>query len=163
MKPFRDCPKVLHQKVIFTALIGIGCLLVGGAYFFFSWDRTTLMLSAAILVFSLGRALNLYRAICAGKYEVIEGTCVAVKHRPMRKHFLVKVMDDAGLESTLRLGKQARVKIGTRYRFYFTRVEKVSLGSEYLDTALSHGSFLGYENLGDIMETQDKQEPPQAE
>lgn len=152
MKPFRDCPKVLYQKVIFTGVIGLGCLLVGGAYFLFTGDDTTLMLSTLIMAFSLWRAVTLYRTVCGEHYEVVEGTCVGVKHRPMRKHFTVKVMDDAGLETSLRLGKGARVKIGFRYRFYFTKVEKVSLGSEYLDTALSQGSFLGYEDLGDVME-----------
>lgn len=153
MKLLQDCPKVLFRKVILTLVVGIGCLLVGGAYFLFSGDRTTLMLSAIILVFSTGRTLSLYRSVIAGSYEVVEGTVVAVKARPLRKHSIVKVMDDDGLETSLRLGKQAKVKIGYRYRFYFTKVPALSLGSEYLDAALSHGGFLGYECLGDIMDT----------
>lgn len=166
MNLFRDLPKVLAQKVIFTGVIGIGCLLIGGAYFLFAGDRTTLLLSAAILAFSAYRVLSLYRVVRGGKYEVVEGTCVAVRHKALRKHFTVKVMDDTGHETTLRLGKQAKVKIGSRYRFYFTHAEKVSLGSEYLDTALSQGAFLGFESLGDIMDTQeakDTETPPQAE
>ena len=162
MSFLKDQPKTLTRKVVVTALVGVGCLLVGGAYFLYYGDRITLLLSAAVLVFSMSRAFGLYRAIAAARYEVVEGTCVAVKHRLLRKHFTIKLMDDAGLESTLRLGKQAKVKIGFRYRFYFSRVEKVSLGSEYLDAALSHGAFLGYEELGDIMEVREKEEPPQA-
>jgi hypothetical protein len=29
----KDQPKILTRKVVMTALVGIGCLLVGGAYF----------------------------------------------------------------------------------------------------------------------------------
>lgn len=150
MKALNNCPRVLVRKVIFTAMVGIGVLLVGGAYFLFSGDKTTLMLSGVIIGFSLWRAVALYRTVCGEKYEVVEGTCVAIQHRLLRKHFNIKIMDDAGLETSLRLDKQVRVKIGFHYRFYFTKGDKVSLGSEYLDTALSQGNFLGYEGLGEF-------------
>ena len=152
MSFLKDWPKTLAQKVILTALTGIGCFFIGGAYFLYSYDRTTLLLSAAVLVFSLSRTLGLYRMIAGKKYEMVEGTCVAVKQRPLRNHFVIKMINDSGLESTLQLCKQAHVRIGFRYRFYFSRIDKTSLGSEYLDATLSHGAFLGYEELGDIME-----------
>ena len=163
MSFLRDWPKILARKVIMTALVGVGCLFIGVSYFFYSGDRTTLLLSATVLVFSFVRTFGLYRTISAGQYETVEGTCVAVKHRPMRKHFVIKMMDDSGIESTMYLDKQTKVKIGFRYRFYFSRVEKVSLGNEYLDASLSHGAFLGYEELGDIMEPRNKPDPPQKE
>lgn len=153
MEALKNSPKVLCRKVLLTAVVGVGCLLIGSAYFLFSGDMTTLLLSAAILIFSLVRTWELYRMVAGNSYTVVDGTVVAMKAKPMRKHCIVKIMDDAGLESSLRLGKQARIKIGFRYRFFFAHMPQTSLGSEYLDAALSHGGFLGYEELGDIMDT----------
>lgn len=156
-------PKTLTRKVTMTIVVGVGCLLIGGAIFLYSGDRTTLLLSAMVMVFSLARAFGLYRTVSRGEYVMVEGTCVAVRRLPLRKHFTIKVMDDAGTETTLRLGKQARIRIGSRYRFYFTKTPALTLGNEYLDTALSHGGFLGFEDLGDIMEPKDTPDPGQAE
>lgn len=150
MNALKNCPRVLFQKVLFTMLIGAGCLIVGAAYYLFSKDGITLALSCLVLIFSLFRSIGLYRTIAKGKYEVVEGTCVSVSQKPMRKHSTVKIMDDAGIETTLRLGKQAKVKIGFRYRFYFNQGNQLSVGSEYFDTALSSNHFLGFEELGEF-------------
>ena len=48
------------------------------------------------------------------------------------------------------LYKQSKVKIGYRYRFFFRQTQRFSLGSEYLDTAMSSDHFLGYEELGEF-------------
>jgi hypothetical protein len=137
---------------LFTALIGAGCFIVGLALYIFSKDRITLFLSGAVLLFSLIKSAGLYLAVKKGSYETVEGTCVGVSAKPFRKQFTVKIMDDDGLESSLRLGKQTRVKIGFRYRFYFSggHSSRVSIGSEYLDAALSSGQFLGFEELGEF-------------
>ena len=59
-------------------------------------------------------------------------------------------MDGDGNESTMLLGKQSKVKIGYRYRFYFKETQHISLGSEYLNSAISSDHFLGYEELGEF-------------
>ena len=43
-----------------------------------------------------------------------------------------------------------QVKIGYRYRFYFKETQHISLGSEYLNSAISSDHFLGYEELGEF-------------
>ena len=48
------------------------------------------------------------------------------------------------------VGKQSKVKIGYRYRFYFKETQHISLGSEYLNSAMSSDHFLGYEELGEF-------------
>lgn len=154
MNPLKTCPKALLQKLLLTALVGIACFLVGAAYYLFSNDGITFALSGLVLIFSLVRNIGLYRTIAKQKYEVIEGTCVRVITKPLRKHFVIKILDDAGLESTIRLGKHAKVKIGFRYRFYFSQSEDgyVLSGNEYFDTALSSSHFLGFEELGEFVE-----------
>lgn len=37
-----------------------------------------------------------------------------------------------------------------RYRFYFKETQHISLGSEYLNSAMSSDHFLGYEELGEF-------------
>ena len=151
MNEFKDFPKVLFQKVALTALIGIGCLIIGAAYYIFTKDRIMLSLSGMVFVFSVIRSVSLYHTIANKKYEMLEGTCVGVGAKPLRKYYTIKIMDDAGIESSLRLGKQAKIKIGYRYRFYFNQGERLSVGSEYFDTALSSDKFLGFEELGEYI------------
>ena len=59
-------------------------------------------------------------------------------------------MDDEGNESALLLGKHSKIQIGFRYRFYFKKTQRLTLGSEYFDSALSSDCFLGYEELGEL-------------
>ena len=163
MNILKNCPRALLQKILFTALTGIGCLIVGSAYYIISGDGITLALSGLVFVFSLAKSAGLYNIITKRKYEIVEGACVGVSSKPFRKHFTIKIMDDAGLESSLRLGKQTKVRIGFRYRFYFKQGERLSVGSEYFDTALSSGCFLGFEELGEFMAHNKEPETPGSE
>lgn len=149
MNALKNCPKALFQKVLFTALIGIGCLVVGVAFYLFSRDTVTLALSGFVFIFSAARCVGIYTTITKNKYEVVEGACVGVSSKPFSKHLTVKIMDGDGIESTLRLGKHAKLKIGFRYRFFFKQGERLPLGGGYFDTALSSDYFLGFEELGE--------------
>ena len=91
-----------------------------------------------------------YRVISDEKYEVVEGVCIAVMPKPLRKYRKIRIMDDNGNESSLLLGKQSKIKIGYRYHFYFKETDHISLGSEYFDSALSADCFLDYEELGEF-------------
>ena len=63
---------------------------------------------------------------------------------------LLILWDDEGNESALLLPKQSKLIIGDRYRFYFKQTQRISLGSEYFDAAMSSDCFLGYEQIGEI-------------
>jgi hypothetical protein len=159
MKNLKTFPKPLLQKLLFTILVGAGCFAVGAAYYLFSRDRITLALSGLILLFSLFRTWTLYTAIAKGKYETVEGVCVGVSAKLFRKQCTVKIMDDDGVETALHLGKQTRVKIGARYLFYFSDRDNLpSLGSAYLDAALSSGRFLGFDEILDGNTKQDNKQ-----
>jgi len=147
MNKFKDFPKVLQKRLFFTVLLGAGCFLFGIAYWLFSHDRIFLLLSSAVLVFSLYRGWTLYRLISQEKYEVVEGTCVSVAPKFMRRQYEIRVMDDEGIETSLRLAKQTKVKIGARYHFYFKQGDRAPLGSKFFDSMLTSDLFLGYEML----------------
>lgn len=148
MDKLKDCPHVLLQKLLFTVLIGTACLLVGIAYFLFAHDTVFLALSGVVFASSLLRCLELYRIITQKRYESVEGVCVGIAAKPMRRYRKVRLMDRDGVETSVLLGKQTKVKIGYEYRFYFKEDKRPSLGSEYLDTALSSDHFLGFDELG---------------
>lgn len=148
MEAMKSCPKVLLHKLLFTPLIGAGCLTVGIAYFCYSHDKVFLFLSVAVFAASVIHALRFYLLIKQKRYRITEGVCVGIAPKPLRRYRKVRLMDEAGLETTLLLDKRTRLKIGFRYRAYFKEGEQLSLGSEYLDTALSGGGFLGIEELG---------------
>lgn len=150
MGKIKEAPAPLKRKLFLTCIVGTVCLLVGLAMFLFLKDRMMLFLSLAVCVFSAGKVIDYYRVITDEKYEIVEGTCVAVVPKPLRKYRKIKIMDDNGNESTMLLGKQSKVKIGYRYRFFFKETQHISLGSEYLDSAMSSDCFLGYEELGEF-------------
>lgn len=150
MDKIKESPTPLKRKLFATCLIGIICLLIGIAMFLLLKDRIMLFLSVAVCILSFGKAFDYYRIISDGKYETVEGTCVGIVPKPLRKYRKIRIMDNEGNESSMLLSKQAKVKIGYRYRFYFKKTQRLSLGSEYLDTAMSSDHFLGYEELGEL-------------
>lgn len=148
MEAMKSCPKILLHRLLITPLIGAGCLAVGIAYYCFSHDKVFLLLSGAVFIASTVQTFRLHLLIKKKKYWTTEGVCVGIAPKPLRRYRRVRLMDEAGLETTLLLDKRTQVKIGYRYRAFFKDEPHPSLGSEYLDTALSGGRFLGMEELG---------------
>ena len=161
MNELKTCPRVLFQKLLFTALIGVGCLIVGLAYYIFSKDNISLVLSSLVFAFSIFRIIGLYDIISNKKYDTVEGICIGIKPKRFSKYCTVKIIDGNGIETSLRLGKQTKLKIGFRYCFYFKQGERLSVGSEYLDAALSSDHFLGFEELGEF--TSQNKEPDESD
>jgi len=142
-------PAPLKRKMLLTALVGMGCLLVGVAFTIFAKDMMMLFLSIAICGFSLYKTFTMFRVASKKDYEIVEGTCSAIVPKLITKFKKIKITDDDGNETTLLLGKQSKVSIGERYCFYFKKTTRVTLGNEYFDSALSSDCFLGYESIGD--------------
>jgi hypothetical protein len=140
MRELRTAPKPILQKFIFTLLIGAGCFAAGSAFYLYARDGTAFALSAMVLAASVIRAFGLYRVIVKGSYETVEGICAAISSAPLRKTHNVKIVDDNGLETTLRLGKDARLQIGSHYRFYFAVCDEAPLLS-----GLDSARLLGFE------------------
>ena len=155
MELFKDCPRVLLQKLCFTFLIGVGCLVVGAISYIVAQDTVLLALSGFLSIGCVWRSWSLYRMIAGRNYTVSEGVCVGVTTKPMRRYRSVRLMDCVGMEASLLLDKRTRVKIGYCYRIYFKQEQRPSLGSEYLDTALSGDCFLGIEELGEFSASDD--------
>ncbi len=143
----QQIPSPLYRKILFTGLIGAGCMLFGIVYYFSAKDRILLLLSLLVLCCCAWKAWSIYRIAKQNKYELVEGTCVGVTQKIIGKFQTVKMMDEAGVESTLRLSKNCKLKIGDKYRLYFSQREHVRTGYNYFDTALMTDSFLGYEHV----------------
>ena len=150
MENIHNSPPPLKRKLFLTALAGLLCLLIGISMCIFAKARIMLCLSCAVCRCSFIKAISLYRVLSEKKYEVVEGTCVGIVPKPLRKFRKIRIMDDEGNESALLLPKQSKVTIGDRYRFYFKQTQRISLGSEYFDAAMSSDCFLGYEQIGEI-------------
>ena len=142
-------PAPLKRKMILTALVGIGCFLVGVAFTIFAKDIMMLFLSIAVCTFSFYKSFTMFRVASKKDYEIVEGTCSVIVPKLITKFKKIKITDDEGNETTLLLGKQTKVTIGERYRFYFKKTTRVTLGNEYFDSALSSDCFLGYEAVLD--------------
>ena len=140
-------PAPLKRKMLLIALVGIGCLLVGVAFTIFAKDMMMLFLSIAVCGFSLYKTFTMFRVASKKDYEIVEGTCSAIVPKLITKFKKIKITDDEGNETTLLLSKQSKVSIGERYRFYFKKTTRVTLGNEYFDSALSSDCFLGFEPI----------------
>lgn len=141
----KQIPAPLYRKMLITALAGGGCMLFGLVYFIAARDSVLLLLSAALLVNCIWRAFSIYRIAAKEAYEVIEGTCVGVSTGLVGKLKTIRMMNDDGIETSLRLAKNCKFKIGDRYRLYFDNRNQFRTGSGFIDTALATGNFLGYE------------------
>lgn len=150
MENTKNTPTPIYHKLLLTCIAGNACLLVGLAMALFLRDKIMMFLSLAVWIFSFVKAVSYYRIMCDKKYEIVEGTCIAITPKPLRKYRKIKIMDDDGVESSLLLEKHAKVKIGYRYRFYFKETQHLSLGNDYFDNAISSDHFLGYEELGEL-------------
>ncbi len=142
-------PPVLYKKIWLTGLIGAGCMLFGTVYFFKIGDRILLILSLLVFFFCIGKAVFLFQIVKKQRYEAMEGTCIGITQRTFEKTQTIRLMDDNGIESTLRLPKGCKIKIGGQYRLYFSQRNSSWTGNHYLDTALMTGGFLGYEHITD--------------
>ena len=145
MDKWTSFPSPLKRKMILTTLVGIGCLLVGIAFTIIAKDTMMLLLSIAVCAFSFYKAFAMFRIASKKDYEIVKGTCTAIVPKLLNKFRKIKITDDEGNETTLLLAKQSKITIGERYKFYFKKTTRVTLGNEYFDSALSSDCFLGYE------------------
>ena len=141
-------PAPLRQKMTWTAIIGILCFFIGLGIFLFLKDQTTMLLSCTLLVMCMGKSISYYRIATTNAYEVVEGTCVAIVLKRLRKYRSIKIMDSTGNEISLLLDKQSKIKVGYQYKFYFKKTERFTIGNEYFDSALNSDCFLGFEEVG---------------
>lgn len=148
MKGILDWPRPLLRKFLLTGLIGIGCMIFSLVYYIYAQDRVLLILSSFLLVACFLNAFEIYRIVSKKNYEVVEGECRQITSKVIGRFKRVKIVDDNGLETTLRLNKNCRLIIGIRYRLYFCKSPADDLGSEYLNAVQSSNSFLGYEPAG---------------
>lgn len=147
MNILKNSPPPLKRKMILSALIGVICLLIGVIISFYTKDKMMLCLSIAVFIFSIMKALNMYKIITEKKYEIIKGTCIGIIPRPLRKLRKIQIIDDDGNEISLLLNKQMKLNLGEKYCFYFKEIHHISSGNNYLDSMLTSDSFLGYELL----------------
>lgn len=147
-------PIPLQRKMLITAAIGAACFVIGFAVFLFLKDQTTLLLSVAVLVMCLGQSISLYRIASTQTYEVVEGICIAIAPKPLRKYRKVILQDVDGNELSLLLDKHSKLQIGSKYRFYFKEADRITFGKEYFDSVLNADCFLGFEEVSTFNETQ---------
>ena len=142
IEPISLCPAAQDPADIFTVAA----------------DRILLVLGGLIFAASLVLGSSLWGTAARGQYEVVEGICASVSTPMLRRYRKIQLIDEQGAERTLLLSKTAKFQIGARYRFYFQKGSRPAVGNDYLDTALSTNSFLGYEVLEGIASCDEEME-----
>lgn len=147
MNRINSIPGPLLRKIILTPLLGAVCMIFGLAMYLGAGDRTLLILSGVLLAMCVFKSIQYYHIASTRHYKTVCGTCVRITPQVAGRLRRVYLMDDLGVEITLRLPKQHRFTIGSRYRFYFAEVIGMNIGGEYLSALLAAGGFLGYEQI----------------
>lgn len=161
MLHINDWPPVLLRRLILSAGVGAGYLLIGLVLFFTTNDRVLLTISALLALCTILRCAALYRLARDGAYEVVEGVCIRVGSAHLRKQRSVCLLTLEGAEQSVTLDKRIRLRIGNCYRIYFQRPAISAPELMPLQDLLAGSQFLGLEDLGEYREPgrQENSEP----
>jgi len=151
----KEMPIPLYRKMIITALTGSGCMLFAIAYYFAVGDHVLLIISAILLLNCAWKVYSIYRLAKNKSYEMVEGTCVRINPQLVGRFRTVTMMDDDGIETTLRLAKNCKLIIGEKYRLYFDNRNQLRTGSGFIDKRLATGNYLGHEVIVDKVATEE--------
>ena len=142
-------PAPLFRRWVLTIAAGAGFFVVGVAVWLAAKDQILLLLSGAVFLLSLGRAVVLFRCFTLEHYTVVDGVCIQVTALPLQKCRKVRLLDGEEHELSVLVGKQYRLQVGVRYRFYFQHQNGPQLPGIWLTSSLAAGSLLGIEELGE--------------
>lgn len=142
MEHLNQWPPVLLRRWLFQAIAGLACLLIGVVVFLAAGDKVLLLISVLLALFTVLRCMSFYQLITNGNYEAVEGVCVRIKNAPLRKRRSISFLREDGVEQTILLDKQTKVRIGNCYRAYFRQVPDSP-------ACPAQDSFLALEDLGE--------------
>lgn len=145
-------PPVLLRRWVLTIAAGFGFLLVGVAVWLATGDRVMLLLTGAVFLLSLGRAVLLFRCFVLGNYTILEGVCIQASQAPLQKCRRVRLLGADEEEISLYVGKQYALRVGCRYRFYLQRQSDASMPGTWLAASFSAGNLLGVEEMGESVQ-----------
>lgn len=154
MKKWREHPCLLIRRFFLLSLTGCACAVIGWISYLTAADRILLGLGIAVCICSIWKSALLWKLIKGKGYEAVAGICVGISAPPFRKYKKIKIIGENGIEGVLLLHRQAHIRIGYCYCFFFKKGSHISFGNGYLATVLATDMFLGYEELGEYMEAE---------
>lgn len=147
MQTYKEFPAPIKEKFISLIVMGVTILIAGICASLIFKDVTMLMLSIIVFGFCALKAYSFYVMAATKNYESVKGACLSTSNILIRKQKKIRIIDGEGNERSFILNRHSKVSIGKEYIFYFKATRRISLGSEYLDSALSSDCFLGYEEV----------------
>ena len=141
-------PKPLCKRLVLTALVGIGCLLVGIVFFMMEKDTSFLYLSVLIFLFSTVKAISTFIMAKTNSFVTIEGICISIHPILLSKCNEVIMEDPDGNALKLLLDRNYKLHTGTHYRIYFKTASSISPGQNpFMEKALLTDNLLGIEPI----------------
>lgn len=147
MKDWNQLPRVLKRRLCLTYLAGAVAAAVSLVVYLAAGDRVILILGSILSLCCMHWGRSCRTLLAAKEYETAEGLCTGITPLPFQRCRKIHLLSENGAEITLLLDRNARIHIGTPYRFYFQKSTHPPIGNAYLDASLSTGSFLGHEEL----------------
>lgn len=154
MRSITNWPVALLRRWLLSAAVGGAFLLAGAAAFFALEDHILLGLSLILALYTFLRCASVYRIASSGSYETVEGVCVEIKRKVLQKQQSVRLMSLDGVEHSLTLDRQMRLRLGNHYRFYFKPSDAAGMGS-LPQNLRPQDQLLGLEDLGEYRLEQD--------
>lgn len=158
MTPIHQWPAPILRRWLGLPAVGLGCFLIGGVVGAVLKDSFMFFLSAAVCAACLTKAVLFYRLVSHQEYEIVEGICVDIRHRPFQKGCKAKFVDIADHTHVFPLEKGAQICIGHQYRFYLRKQEETAKSAAYLLPFFSPAELLGYEEIKDVSLLDDSKE-----
>ncbi|SCH80227.1 Uncharacterised protein [uncultured Ruminococcus sp.] len=91
-----EIPAPLHRKLFLTVCLDGFCILIGAGVFWFNKDRGILILSAVVFLLCMAKALSLYKMIQEKRYEIVEGVCIGIIPKLMRRYRKIRILGKEG-------------------------------------------------------------------
>lgn len=147
LKRTEGVPFVFKEKMLKAGLLAFGVIILGTYMGVKSGEKSFLILSWILGIFSFYQILRFLKIGKAGKYEVVEGEVLSVKgkYTPL-KNRQVTIQDKNGECIRFIIQKDKKIMTGKRYRFYFEKREQMP-NSLTRGEKLSHVIFYGMEEI----------------
>ena len=146
---FQKWPAVLRRRWLLTGAVGGLFLLVGLAAFFSLGDRVLLMLSGMLALCTLLRCVAYYCTVQCGRYEAVEGTCVALGRAGLGRQRKVRLLLQDGRETVVTMDKRMDLRIRHRYRIFCRLNRARPHGEPIFQNSHAEASILALEDLGE--------------
>lgn len=138
---------IFFRKRLYSAAIGVGCLIIGLSYGMLTKDKILIILSVVLVALCIGKIIELYLIEKKKRYEMVAGKCIGNSLGFLARYRNIRIETDEGVVEIC-VPKNIKLQTGNSYIFYFKEVHSdiSEFGNKMKEKILSD-NFLGSEEI----------------